>query len=344
MASEKRLRFVDEYLKDRNASAAYQRAGYKATGNSAEAAACRMLKEPDVAQLIGEREAAMRKRVEMDQDCVARLLWSIATADANDLIQHRRLCCRYCYGVGFGYQRTAGERERDYERWLREEKKAQKDDPEREPTAFDEAGGIGYHKLKAPNPDCPECFGEGVTDIYLPDTRLLSDDARMLYAGVKVTKEGLEVKMHARDAAIIKIGEHLGMFKKLHEHSGAVGLLDLAESIAPDQQERVTCARASESQKRSSAWPTSHTMRPRSRTRICSARSNARHAHRYWRKSMTPQGRKIWASPSGVSLLNKVLYGKPLTPQDQQTIDLLKKSGPPNQNKRRGPAANEPKA
>lgn len=241
MATEKQLRFVAEYLKDRNASAAYQRAGYSARGNSAETAACRLLREPEIQALVEQAEAALRERVEFEQEDVIKLLTSIATADANDLIQHRRLCCRYCYGIDFRYQRTANERERDYEQWIRDEQKAQKDEPERPPTAFDEMGGIGYHKLKAPNPDCPECFGEGVTDVYIPDTRLLTGAARMAYAGVQVTKEGIRVLQHSRVDAAVKVGEHLGMFKQVHDHkhSGAIGVADVTDSITPDMAERV---------------------------------------------------------------------------------------------------------
>lgn len=236
MATAKALRFVDEYMIDRNASAAYQRAGYSARGNSAEAAACRMLRDPEIATLIAEREAKLREALAMDQESVTRMLWDIATADANDLIQYRRLCCRYCYGAGFRYQRTAGEREIAFAEWEAEQREADDDDPVK---PFDEKGGIGFHKLKAPNVECPECFGEGVEDVYVPDTRLLTGAAKIAYAGVKVTKEGIEVKMHPRYDALIKAGEHLGMFKKVLEHKGAVGLLELGESITPQQREAV---------------------------------------------------------------------------------------------------------
>jgi hypothetical protein len=44
------------------------------------------------------------------------------------------------------------------------------------------------------------------------DTRRLSPAARALYAGVKVTKDGLEVLMHDKVGALTKVGQHLGMF------------------------------------------------------------------------------------------------------------------------------------
>ncbi|SAK62562.1 terminase small subunit [Caballeronia temeraria] len=236
MATAKQLRFVDEFMVDRNASRAYQAAGYTAKGNSAEVAACRLLRDPEIQALVEQREADLRERVEVRQEQVVDLLWDIARADANDLIQHRRLCCRYCYGDGHRYQRTAGERERDVALWEAEQREAQDDAPV---TAFDEMGGIGYHKLKAPNPDCPECFGEGVSDIFIPDTRLLTGPARTLYAGVKVMKNSIEVKMHSRVDTLNKVGQHLGMFKEVHEHRGAVGIVDVSEHVTADMKERV---------------------------------------------------------------------------------------------------------
>lgn len=238
MATAKQERFVAEYLIDRNGSAAYQRAGFKATGNVAETAASRLLRDPEIQKLIAAGEAKLRERVEIQQQDVIDRLWMIANADANELIQHRRLCCRYCYGKNFLYQRTKGERARDYALWEAEQREADEDAPV---TAFDEMGGTGYHKLKAPNPDCPECFGEGVPDVYVPDTRNLTGAARMAYAGVHATKDGIKVLQHSKPDALVKVGEHLGMFRQVHDHkhSGAVGLMDIAGSISPEQQLRV---------------------------------------------------------------------------------------------------------
>jgi phage terminase small subunit len=45
-------RFVEEYAVDWNATAAYKRAGYRASGHAAEANACRLCKRLDVATAI----------------------------------------------------------------------------------------------------------------------------------------------------------------------------------------------------------------------------------------------------------------------------------------------------
>ncbi|MBM4182903.1 MAG: terminase small subunit [Gemmatimonadetes bacterium] len=55
--------FVDEYLVDMNATAAYRRAGYSATGKSAEVNACRLLSQArvkaEVARRMDERASAI---------------------------------------------------------------------------------------------------------------------------------------------------------------------------------------------------------------------------------------------------------------------------------------------
>lgn len=54
MLSARQQRFVDEYVVDLNGSAAYRRAGYAAKGNSAEAAAARLLRNVKVRTAVDE--------------------------------------------------------------------------------------------------------------------------------------------------------------------------------------------------------------------------------------------------------------------------------------------------
>jgi phage terminase small subunit len=48
-------RFVDECARDWNATAAYKRAGYRATGHAAEVNASRLRRRPDVATALNAR-------------------------------------------------------------------------------------------------------------------------------------------------------------------------------------------------------------------------------------------------------------------------------------------------
>ncbi|MCH8274816.1 MAG: terminase small subunit [Armatimonadetes bacterium] len=66
----KQQRFVEEYLVDLCASAAYKRAGYKARGNAAEVSACQLLRNPQVQAAIQAGMQKRSKRIEIDQDWV----------------------------------------------------------------------------------------------------------------------------------------------------------------------------------------------------------------------------------------------------------------------------------
>lgn len=73
-------------------------------------------------------------------------------------------------------------------------------------------GGSKDNDRRDPNPECPDCKGDGRGNVLIKDTRKLSPQARALYAGVKITKEGLEVKMHSKLDALEKVFKHLGLY------------------------------------------------------------------------------------------------------------------------------------
>lgn len=212
----KQKRFADEYLIDLNATAAYKRAGYDARGSAAEVNASRLLSNAKVQAYIAERQQARQLRTEIKQDDVLQRWWDLATADPNELTQLRRLCCRHCHGIGHMWQwRDRDEYDKAVELELRQ---AQVDD--RQPAIPSDAGGYGYYKLADPHPGCPKCFGEGVLDLQFMDTRKLSPKARLLFAGVKQTQAGIEVKMHDQAKALENVARHLGMFTDKLEVSG----------------------------------------------------------------------------------------------------------------------------
>lgn len=218
------LRFVELYLQTvaagkPNAAQSYIRAGYKCSQASAEAAGSRLLNDVRVQQLLRPAKVEMAAtaqavaRVEQvhgivaTREAVLERFLAAATADPNELVELRRTCCRYCYGAHNRYQRTRGEMERDRASYDLEAAKAR-----RPPPPFDELGGIGYDPRKAPHENCPECFGEGVERAFPKDTRHLSFAARCLYAGLKVTKDGVEIKTHDQQAALVNVGKMLGAF------------------------------------------------------------------------------------------------------------------------------------
>ena len=80
--TDKQLRFVDEYLIDMNASAAYRRAGYVAKGHAAESAAARLLRNVEVQDAI---EAAKEIRSERTGITADRTLLELSRLAFSDI-------------------------------------------------------------------------------------------------------------------------------------------------------------------------------------------------------------------------------------------------------------------
>lgn len=198
----KQQKFVDEYLVDLNATQAAIRAGYSA--NTAAEQGYENLRKPHIQLAIAEARKAQQERTQITADRVVTEAWNQMTADARELVQVKVGCCRHCYGAGHQRQRTLSEYNVARERHLNEGKPVED---------FDEAGGVGFNPLREPFPECPDCHGDGYARVVLGDTRNLSTKALALYAGAKQTKEGIEIKMHSKDAAMEKLFKHLGLYE-----------------------------------------------------------------------------------------------------------------------------------
>ena len=237
MLTDKQAAFVQEYLVDLNATQAAIRAGYsQATAGSI---GHENLTKPEIVDAIAEAQLARAERVQITADQVLRELVDIATTDANELIEHRVGSCRYCYGIGFRYQRTP----REFEEALADHDKVcdaiiEKGRDDSLP-AFDERGGVGFDPRKPPHPDCPECFGEGIGRPVFKDTGKASAAARRLYAGVKLTKDGMEMKLHPKMDAVEKLFRHLGMAAPTKsEVTGKDGGAIQTENVEPKELAR----------------------------------------------------------------------------------------------------------
>ena len=215
---QERLReFAREYVANNfNGTAACQKT-FHSKGPAAGVQATRLLKDDNVRRMIDEEIQARAERTEIRSDEVLRRIYHKAVADAGKIMQLRRVCCRYCYGENHLYQFTPAEWERVENEHDDDVYKAQVDGKP-SPPAPRPQGGVGYDKRKDPHPDCPECFGEGAADIHLADTRELSPVERELFAGIKTTKEGIEVKMHSQDKNLELLARHLGLIKDKVDH------------------------------------------------------------------------------------------------------------------------------
>jgi len=217
-------RFVDEYLKDLSATQAAIRAGYskKTAGRTGH----ENLKKPEIAREIQARMNDRAKRTHITAEKVLERWWEIATADPAEITQVRRGCCRHCHGEDHQFQ------------WKNEEEFARamaSAEFGKEPS---DAGGYGFRDFNLPHPGCPECGGEGVPRVYAEDTRNLAGSAKLLFAGVKQTKDGLEVKMHDQAKALENVARHLGMFTDRVDHVSSDGSMapkpTTIQLVAPD--------------------------------------------------------------------------------------------------------------
>lgn len=152
-----------------------------------------------VASRIAELEAQRDLALSYDVADTQRLWLDIATADPNELISLKVGCCRYCRGFEHGFQW----REREYVEAVTaiewENRRVSKKLAQALP---DFAGGFGFNATLAPIADCPECHGEGIERVVARDTTKLSPGGRLLYGGVKKTKNGLEIIIADRTKAL----------------------------------------------------------------------------------------------------------------------------------------------
>lgn len=199
----RRLMCPDETLTDSAIAAGYSK-------KTARVIASELSRKPHIKAALACALAERIERTQIQTDDVLRRVWGIATADPNALVSHRRVPCRFCHGKDHEYQRTPAEMRRDRAKWEAAQTKKSLE-------AFDEMGGSGYDRRKDPHPDCPECFGDGEGLVFLADTRRLTGDAALLYAGTKETDKGVEVKLLDQGAALRDVMRHLGMFAEKQE-------------------------------------------------------------------------------------------------------------------------------
>lgn len=202
------LKFVDFYLQTGKVGESYE----KSHGNKSPANATRLLKSPLVQQEISNRKAAISRAVDFGVQEVMREFLEIARADPNELIQHRRVNCRYCNGKKFAFRWTDQDEYAEACAAVIDANARERNKRKHKPLP-DESGGYGFRRIDDPNPACPRCCGEGIPEVYIADTRYLSPSARKLYAGVEVKANGgIKILMRDQDAALRDFAKALGMF------------------------------------------------------------------------------------------------------------------------------------
>lgn len=213
--------FVNQYLIDFNGTRAAIRAGYSVA--AAPQAAYSLLTNSQVMQAIEDRRDELAAAAGLSVQWVLRQWKQIAEADPNELIYTKVECCRHCHGENHLYQWTEFEygqaviKARDHDCGKNCEQPCHK--------GFIPplGGGLNFDPNEPPVENCPVCHGDGVQRVVLADTRRLRGSARRLYAGVKQTQHGIEVKMRDQDTALKNIAQYLGMLVEKREVSAPGG-------------------------------------------------------------------------------------------------------------------------
>jgi len=207
--------FVREYMTDWNGTQAAIRAGYSA--KSAHILAWELLKNPKVRGAIEALASARARRLGIDADELLRMWAAIVNLDMNEISQLRRVCCPFCWSEGHTRQYTPSGLEDAKKKHDRERQRRQKADANDDIGEFPEYTDDWYDKRKPPHEDCPECHGEGRVETFFADTRHLSPAARLVYAGVKEGRDGIEVLTMSKEKASDNLARALGLFKDKEE-------------------------------------------------------------------------------------------------------------------------------
>jgi phage terminase small subunit len=207
--------FIDDIVKGVSATDAYLN-NFKCEKFKRErvyAAAHQLRHSPVVAAEIDRRLAESRERSIKSVADIANEFIRIGFADPGDVVQHRRLCCRHCWGVNHKYQWIDAT---EYAHAVRIAEQANVGKRGRARTPIpDDDGGYEFKFNRPPHPECPHCLGEGKPDVFITDTTKMTPEQRRLIERVKVTKDGIEIRFRNQQDALAKAGQMLGGFKNV---------------------------------------------------------------------------------------------------------------------------------
>lgn len=169
--------------------------------------AARMIKRPNVVSFIQDVRGEMSGTALVDVQHLIIDLCQIATVDINEICQIRRECCRYCWGKYHVYEWAPWELEEAVSEWERAlDKWAINGSRPADRPAEPLSGGETWHPHREPNPECPRCYGDGVLNTWINDSRKLSPAARKLFDGWKYDKNGnLEIILKSQAEAQNKL-------------------------------------------------------------------------------------------------------------------------------------------
>lgn len=226
-AQDRRDKFIRQYLIHSNASRAYREAGYE-DGPSVHQNASRLLSSDYVQSRLASAKADALAKLDVKVADVLALQRDIAFTDRAEITSYVIGACRYCWGIDHRFQwRTHREFADAVETYMGKGEAYHANH-----TAPDDEGGYGYKHSAAPNPDCPECEGEGVERVKFKDTRLMTEAERRIFAGVETTQHGTRYRFEDRGKAIESLAQHLQFYAERDAANANAFAAAVAEVIA----------------------------------------------------------------------------------------------------------------
>lgn len=239
------LAFIDRLLcqEKQDATAAYEYV-YGCSHESASVNGSRMIARPSVKAEIARRRKERNVELNLSVADLLQELRNVVTADPRELMEYRRGACRFCHGYMNLYQRKPSEYKADLDAYkaANASAAAKAGGPALDPLGehFDMQGGIGFNPNRKPVKTCPECFGEGAGYSYIKDSRTVSKAAARLYAGIKETTAGVEIRTRAVDKSVQLLMQNMGMLEPDPEKGKATAADKAAEVRALLQQAGAT--------------------------------------------------------------------------------------------------------
>lgn len=207
---------LSNYFRFYNGERAYREAGGTAKWGSQAFSEIKR-RWPD---LFADLQRQHREDIDARRQEIIDLITAQAKADVSEIIEVRRVNCRYCHGKNHGFQWKEHEWEEACDRYAREAEHAMRENKPM-PKEPDPGGGFGFKKNLPPHEDCPKCDGEGVEDTFIKPWRDLSPAARAVLAGVEHTKDGIKIKFNSQEKARDMLAKMNNLYEK-HQESGAV--------------------------------------------------------------------------------------------------------------------------
>jgi phage terminase small subunit len=220
--TDKQEAFVAAYLETGNATESYRRAydAGRMKPGTVSGNAYALLKDKRIAGKLEEIRSLTTNAAVLDRAGVLSVITEIALADASAFSEIQIRNCRHCWGKEHRYH-WVNESEHAYKvaaiveadaralaRWEDDRAEGRRSKQPRPTPLPDDSGGYGFDVRGTPNPECPECHGDGIEHVRFKDTRNLSGGARRLFAGVKRTKDGFEIKTRDQDKMLDILARH----------------------------------------------------------------------------------------------------------------------------------------